>query len=348
MRLAVKTVEGLLFYVHPEPEASVTQLKALVAGAESKFAANLQKLIYQGKILDDSRSLASYNMKDGEFVVCMIPKKPQSRRQVPGMPEDEDGQEVEEDEEEEEGIEQAEIAIDPATVETLVAITGRSEAQVHRALLATFGNADAAADMLMNGGVAMEAAGPPAAVEPTSAFTTTSGGGQSASGVAQPPPASPGLMSMNLIPPCLQQSPPQQPRPPVPPSTVSSELEQFRHHPQFNQLRMLVQSNPDLLQSVISQIGAQNPQMLQVIQANPDAFLALLNEPIGADGSTPPATGAPRVSGPDQGVTLTQQESESIARLESLGFNRQMVLEAFLACERNEEMAANFLFDSMN
>lgn len=31
-----------------------------------------------------------------------------------------------------------------------------------------------------------------------------------------------------------------------------------------------------------------------------------------------------------------------------MGFDRNRVLEAFLLCDRNEEMAANFLFDSMN
>jgi UV excision repair protein RAD23 len=33
---------------------------------------------------------------------------------------------------------------------------------------------------------------------------------------------------------------------------------------------------------------------------------------------------------------------------QSLGFERNTAIEAFLACDRNEEMAANFLFDSMD
>jgi len=35
-------------------------------------------------------------------------------------------------------------------------------------------------------------------------------------------------------------------------------------------------------------------------------------------------------------------------QLEEMGFERNRVLEAFLLCDRNEEMAANYLFDSMN
>jgi UV excision repair protein RAD23 len=35
-----------------------------------------------------------------------------------------------------------------------------------------------------------------------------------------------------------------------------------------------------------------------------------------------------------------------VERLAQLGFDPQEALQAFLACDRNEELAANFLFDS--
>ncbi len=34
--------------------------------------------------------------------------------------------------------------------------------------------------------------------------------------------------------------------------------------------------------------------------------------------------------------------------MEALGFTRRQALEAFFACDRNEELAANYLFDRMH
>jgi len=42
----------------------------------------------------------------------------------------------------------------------------------------------------------------------------------------------------------------------------------LRSHPQFDALRLMVQSNPAMLQPVLAQLGQQNPQILQLIQAN--------------------------------------------------------------------------------
>ena len=81
----------------------------------------------------------------------------------------------------------------------------------------------------------------------------------------------------------------------------ASPLAALRAHPQFDALRRLVQTNPEQLQAVLAQIGAQTPELLQAINANQNEFIAMMNEPVtsapaasptpAAAAGTPPAPG---------------------------------------------------------
>lgn len=44
-------------------------------------------------------------------------------------------------------------------------------------------------------------------------------------------------------------------------------------------------------------------------------------------------------------MQLTQEEMAVVERLEGMGFQREQCLEAFLICDRNEDMAANYLLE---
>jgi UV excision repair protein RAD23 len=57
---------------------------------------------------------------------------------------------------------------------------------------------------------------------------------------------------------------------PAPAGGGSVGIESLRQHPQFNQLKQLLQSNPAALSQVLDVIGQQNPTLLAAIHANND------------------------------------------------------------------------------
>jgi len=118
-------------------------------------------------------------------------------------------------------------------------------------------------------------------------------------------------------------------------------LDFLRSHPEFNILRARVQQNPQLLASVLQHLAATNPQLLALINQHQQEFMRLLNEPADmGEGGMPP--GIPPGA---HVIQVTPEEKAAIDRLQALGFDRSLVLEAYFACEKNEELAANYLLE---
>jgi len=113
-------------------------------------------------------------------------------------------------------------------------------------------------------------------------------------------------------------------------------LDFLRNNPQFQQLRQVVQQNPQMLEPILQQVGAGNPQLAALIGQHPEQFLQLLSEDAGDDAPLPPGA---------QAISVTEEEREAIERLCRLGFSRDQAIQAYFACDKNEELAANFLFD---
>ncbi|XP_034996745.1 UV excision repair protein RAD23 homolog B isoform X2 [Zootoca vivipara] len=138
-------------------------------------------------------------------------------------------------------------------------------------------------------------------------------------------------------------------------STGGHPLEFLRNQPQFQQMRQIIQQNPSLLPALLQQIGRENPQLLQSshapqqISQHQEHFIQMLNEPVQESGQGGGGSGGGGGSVAEAGsrhmnyIQVTPQEKEAIERLKALGFPEGLVIQAYFACEKNENLAANFL-----
>lgn len=86
------------------------------------------------------------------------------------------------------------------------------------------------------------------------------------------------------------------------------------------------------------------------------AFLGMMASQMGAGSGFGGGMGGGQAPGGHQGgapagtvsVELTTDEAAAVERLVGMGFPKNKVLEAFILCDRNEEMAANMLLNDMD
>nr|CAB3457019.1 unnamed protein product [Digitaria exilis] len=128
----------------------------------------------------------------------------------------------------------------------------------------------------------------------------------------------------------------------------AGNLDVLRNNTQFQTLLSLVQANPQILQPLLQELGKQNPQVMQLIQENQAEFMRLINEPLDGDEENEEMNMLDQIADAAETIAVTPEENEAILRLEGMGFDRALVLEVFFACNKNEELAANYLLDHMH
>jgi len=432
MKLTVKTLKGSKFVIECEPSQTVSEVKAIIESTNAELPAANMKLIHSGKVLKDDPTIESCGIKQNDFLVVMVTKAkksaakaaaakapapaaaaPAAAASAPAAASETKPSAPKEEEKPSEAATSSPPAAAPApsapapaptasaepdvpteAVNSLTAM-GFPEAEVRHCLRAANGNPDIAVEFLTNG---------------------------------IPPGMQPGEQGASSS------------------SSASSggTLAGLRNHPQFNDLRRLVQSNPAMLQQVLTQIGQQQPELLAEINANQEAFLQMMNEPIeetsapssgssssSGSGSQPSASSGSDMDtqeippallgmanpaqmaqliqnmsaaelnqmaqmmglsseqlrstaqmlgqippeqlqqymmqamqsggggggglggmmggggGGPQVLRLTEEEMAAVNRLADMGFDRTEAAQAYLACDKNEALAANLLMDSM-
>lgn len=117
--------------------------------------------------------------------------------------------------------------------------------------------------------------------------------------------------------------------------------------PQIEQIREVVRQNPQTLPTVMQQLREHHPNVFQVVQQNAQEFIEIMNEagPI-ADGDM--AGGIEQALSPEN-LQLTPADAEPVQRLVALGggmWDARAAGIVYVLSNRNEELAANVLFDN--
>ncbi|KAH0955917.1 hypothetical protein HN011_007477 [Eciton burchellii] len=354
MIITLKNLQQQTFTIEIDSAQTVKDLKEKIE-TQKGFPAEHQKLIYAGKILADEQPLTEYNIDEKKFIVVMVTKP-----KTGATPKTSEDQRVEGDNKEEStsssavtqpssnptvqdpsraasnvqeqpaaatsAAGQAESALlmgeDYNTMVNNIMDMGYEREQVVQALRASFNNPDRAVEYLLTGIPAQLFEDPP----------------------EDPPEAQEQLQDQSQDP-----------------------LAFLRMQPQFQQMRQVIQQNPQLLNSLLQQIGSTNPALLQLISQNQEAFVRMLNEAVepttgagarvlptsgggvasataGAGGAVNGGAGTGAAAGVGPGlIQITPQDRDAIERLKALGFPEHLVVQAYFACEKNENLAANFL-----
>ncbi|PVH92297.1 UV excision repair protein Rad23 [Periconia macrospinosa] len=367
MKITFKDLKQNKFVIEAEPSETIGDLKAKIQ-LDKSWEVSQQKLIYSGKILQDANTIESYNIEEKGFIVCMVsrpkttaatsskapstpapaaaqtpaapaapaPAASSTTDNAPGTPSPAPA-----------SASNPNQFNDPSALtmgsERDAAISnmesmGFARADIDAAMRAAFFNPDRAVEYLLSGipdsarqeqqaqAAPTQASGPtpaaPAASggdEPVNLFEAAAQAGQGGRGGAggARSGATGGAAGAGG-------------------ALGSNSLDFLRNNPQFQQLRQVVQQQPTMLEPILQQVGAGNPQLAQLISNHPDQFLQLLAEDADEDAPLPPGA---------QAISVTEEEREAIERLCRLGFERDLVIQAYFACDKNEELAANFLFD---
>lgn len=363
MLITIKTLQQQTFKIDINPEDTVKRLKEKIAeDKRGEYKPDNQKLIYAGKILEDGKTVGEYKIEEKSFVVVMLTKgaQPSSTASTSSTaaaapasekPTEPKTSPVVQPTEKVESA--AEPAKEPVTEETASTVTpdiepiatdesevssaestlvtgpdyekvvtqimgmGFDREQVVRALQASFNNPDRAVEYLC--------CGIPDVPAPT---TDNPPVGQAPINPA-PPPAATTTTTTTTSNPQSQ-------------SSSDDPLAFLRNYPQFHHMKQLVQRDSSLLPSYLQQIQQSNPQLIQLITENQPRFVQMLNEPDvpGDEVTPPPQAGAPEGA---HYIQISVEERQAIDRLKQLGFPEEQCVQAYFACENNEELAANFL-----
>ncbi|KAL3086935.1 hypothetical protein niasHT_021799 [Heterodera trifolii] len=332
--LLFKTITQQSFTIEVEETATIGEVKRKIQEAKgAEYPAENQKLIFNGRVLEDAMLVSELNFAAPKFIVIMVMRKPaQASSTVSSATPAEqkkaaDGQAEKSAENKATGATSntsvaqsgaatgvpAEHAQTVANIEAM----GYPRQEVLRALQAAFFDADRAVEYLCNGipeGLTLQG-------------SNSDGDNDAVNEEGE-------LMEALEDP---------------------QGLSFLAQSPQFQQLRDIVRTDPSMLPQIIQQIAAANPQLMEAIRNNQGAFLQMLNEGQPLGGGAEAGAGGEAAAGVQQeaaqrrvSIPVNAQDRLAITRLVSMGFPEALVVEAYFACDKNEDLAVNYILARMD
>ncbi|KAL2258608.1 hypothetical protein VTK26DRAFT_8026 [Humicola hyalothermophila] len=365
MKITFKDLKQQKFTIEAEPTDLISTVKQKVF-EERGWDPKSQKLIYSGKILKDEDTVESYKIEEKGFVVCVV-NKPKESKPAPAAEASTSAPPATPAQQQtstpappaapaQSSTTAAAAPATPTPARTATEASfnnpnalaigeqraeaianmeamGFERSQIDAAMRAAFNNPERAVEYLLTGipeHVQQATAPAPRQAAPAADSSVPAAGGDAEGNV-------------NLFDLAAQQGRGNSGRSAAGAAAAAPQhenlgnLEFLRSNPQFQQLRQVVQQQPQMLEPILQQLGAGNPGLAQLIAQNQDQFFQLLAETGGDDD-------APLPPGVHQ-IAVTEEERDAIERLVRLGFTQDQAIQAYFACDKNEELAANFLFD---
>lgn len=303
MKIIVKNLKQIEYIVEIESDQkTIKDLKNEIEKVHG-FDSNLMKLLHNGVILEDSKTLESYNIKN-ENVVIMMNSKP---KQKPAVPQPDTNNNTNTNNEEKKNIEKPKPDFSEK-INSLVEM-GYEREKVEKALNASNGNVDIAIEYLTSGNIPDNS---PSNLNLGNNNTNNTNNSNNTNN----------NNSTNLDPELIKNA---------------------------SIIKILCQRNPNKIISLLNNIKLRSPELLNKIKQHEEDFKNYLISPITQEDidnfrniqQTLRMGGVRRPQ-----IQLTKEESEAVQRLKQLGnFSQAEVIQAYFACDKNEELTANFLFE---
>lgn len=367
MKLLVKSLAGGNFYLDVEPTDTVAKVKQNIQESQG-HAAELQKLIHSGKILNDDKTVADYEIKEKDFLVVMVskPKVKPAAKEAP-KPEASAGEGAAAGQASGAKSGDAATSTAPATpapartATEVPAAPTKSSAPVEapstpapaNSSFLTGNELEVAVNNIMEIGYSREEVqramrmsfnNPDRAVEYLMNGLPEQGPSESQAAAPAPAAAPAAAASGNLFEQAAAQAAAENQGGGDADMLPSEDDGHGRQvidlgNPQvLAQLRTLVEHNPSALQPLIQALVQSNPQLAEVLSSDPEGFMRLLSG--NADMGDEESFELPTMQ------QLPEQDRTSVEQIVAMGIPESKAIEAYLMCGKNVEMAVQYYFDN--